>query len=94
VIEVQQTSTLPDGWDFLVTVRETDSQTEHRVNLAHRDYERLARQRVPAEALVHNAFEFLLEREPKEAILGQFDLGVVSRYFPDFEAEISKRLSA
>jgi hypothetical protein len=34
--------------------------------------------------LIRRSFEFLLEREPKEAILSKFDLRVISRYFPDY----------
>ena len=30
----------------------------------------------------------LLEREPKESILGRFDVSVIGRYFPDFESAI------
>jgi hypothetical protein len=37
---------------------------------------------------------FLLEREPKESILGQFDLPVIGRYFPEYERDIRKRLTA
>ena len=28
---------------------------------------------------------FLLDREPKESILSAFDMGVVRRYFPEFD---------
>ena len=28
---------------------------------------------------------FLLDREPKESILGAFDIRVIRRYFPDFD---------
>ena len=38
--------------------------------------------------LVRRSFAFLLEREPKESILGAFDLTVIGRYFPDWEAWI------
>ena len=38
------------------------------------------------------SFEFLLEREPKELILRQFALPAIGRYFPDYPAEIRKRL--
>lgn len=44
------------------------------------------------ERLVRLTFEFLLEREPKESILRRFDLGVVERYFPDYPAEIARRI--
>jgi hypothetical protein len=40
---------------------------------------------------VVRAFEFLLERESKESILGSFGLSVIGRYFPDFEREMLAR---
>ena len=36
---------------------------------------------------------FLLDREPKECILGRFDVTVISRYFPEFERELRRYLS-
>jgi hypothetical protein len=36
------------------------------------------------EALLEASFEFLLEREPKEAILRRFDLPIIERYFPEY----------
>jgi hypothetical protein len=35
----------------------------------------------------------LLDREPKESILGHFDVAVISRYFPEFEQELPRYLS-
>ena len=40
------------------------------------------------EACVEAALRFLLDREPKESILPQFDIRVIQRYFPEFEREI------
>jgi hypothetical protein len=34
----------------------------------------------------------LLDREPKEQILAQFDVSVISLYFPEFERELPKYL--
>ena len=42
--------------------------------------------------LVRETFEFLLEREPRTAILPKFDLSVVRRYFPDYDDEIARRM--
>jgi hypothetical protein len=36
----------------------------------------------------------LLEHESKESILARFDLTVISRYFPQYEGEIKKRIAA
>ena len=38
----------------------------------------------PARA-VEAAMAFLLDREPKESILGAFDISVIRRYFPEFD---------
>lgn len=43
---------------------------------------------VSREDLVKNSFEFLLEREPKESILRQFNLRQIQNYFPEYETEI------
>jgi len=42
--------------------------------------------------LVRQSFLFLLEREPKESILRSFNLTAISRYFPEYDREIGKRL--
>ncbi len=81
-----------DGWAFAVTVAEGGSQTSHRVTLTGTAYERLAGGACTPEELVRKSFEFLLEREAKGSILGEFDLTVISRYFPEYEREISERI--
>ena len=81
-----------DRYECQVTVSERGSETHHRVTLRKDDYERLASGKASPEALVTESFRFLLEREPKEAILRSFDLTVIGRYFPAYEREIVKRL--
>ena len=90
-IDVQITS---DGepWTFQVTVSEGGSQTSHRVTLTSGDYERLTNEACGTDELVRRSFEFLLEREPKESILGEFDITVIARYFPEYEREIAQRI--
>jgi hypothetical protein len=46
-----------------------------------------------SERLVRETFAFLLEREPRSSILARFDLAVVARYFPEYPAEIRRRLA-
>lgn len=79
-------------YEFVVTVEEGASSTQHRVTLRQADYERLSAGQAGPEALVEASFHFLLEREPKESILRAFDLTVISRYFPSYEREIARRL--
>jgi hypothetical protein len=90
-IEVQ-TSDLGGGYEFQVAVRERGSVTRHRVTLDQADCERLTGGKASPEALVVESFRFLLEREPKEAILRSFDLTLIGHYFPEYERQIRKRL--
>ena len=69
-----------DPLAFEVTVEEGRGRSRHQVTMAEATYRKLA------------AFEFLLDREPKESILGAFDVSVIARYFPEFEAELGKCL--
>ena len=77
---------------FRVTVKEPGGQSSHLVSLKADDYQRLTGGRVTEENLIKQSFQFLLRHEPKESILREFDLPVISRYFPHYEAEIKKLL--
>lgn len=81
-----------DDKTFRVTVSEAGGRTTHTVTVDPAYYQRLTGGAVPAEDLVRKSFEFLLEREPKESILSSFTLSVISRYFPEYEGEITRRL--
>jgi hypothetical protein len=41
---------------------------------------------------VEASFEFMLEREPRESILREFDLPLIGRYFPEYPRVIGERL--
>ena len=82
-----------DASHFRVRVIEAGSDSAHQVTLDPKDYARLTIGAVEPEELIRKSFEFLLERESKESILSRFDLSVISRYFPQYEREIKKRLS-
>jgi hypothetical protein len=78
-----------DLLEFLVRVNDGSSASEHTVTASRGDLERLSRSGERPESFIERSFEFLLEREPKESILGRFDLSIISTYFPEFEDEIS-----
>jgi hypothetical protein len=82
-----------DASHFRVRVIEAGSESAHQVTLDPKDCARLAGATAEPEKLIRKSFEFLLEREPKESILRRFDLSAISRYFPEYEREIKKRLS-
>jgi hypothetical protein len=76
------------GGTYDVTVEENASSTEHEVTVWPSDIERYAPGAEP-EALLEASFVFLLEREPKEAILRRFELPVIERHFPDYPRVIA-----
>jgi hypothetical protein len=82
-----------DATHFRVRVTEGRTESAHQVTLDPKDQARLSGGAVEPEELIRKSFEFLLEREPKESILSRFDLTVISRYFPEYEREIKRRLS-
>ena len=76
---------------YRVTVEEQGSRSVHDVTATADDVERYAPGVAP-ERVVEASFEFLLEREPKEAILSQFALPVIERYFPEYPHRIREKL--
>jgi len=70
-----------------VVVKEGNSQTSHKVTVPDDLYQRLTNGKISKVDCVKAAFQFLLDREPKESIMRQFDLPVISHYFPEFEKE-------
>jgi hypothetical protein len=75
---------------FLVRVKEGDEVSSHVVTMSRADYERLGGNYRSPEEFVQACFEFLLAREPKDQILGTFDVSQISGYFPEFESEIDR----
>lgn len=71
----------PDGWIANVTVT-AQTQTTHVVRVSRAEQERYGDGDV--KGLVRRSFEFLLEREPNTAILREFDLATIERYFPEY----------
>jgi hypothetical protein len=86
---------IPTGWRCAVTIDDGRGRSAHDVTVTTEDATNLAAAADAAdvERLVYETIAFLLEREPKESILQAFDITVVSRYFPEFEAEIRSRLA-
>ena len=75
---------------WAVTVADSASSRAYTVSLRD-DYFKSLSDGVESKAsFIRRSFEFLLERESKESILGSFDLGVISNYFPEYEKIIRK----
>ena len=75
-----------DGWVSDVTIQARDP-TRHTVRVSRAEHERYGGD---VEALVRRCVAFLLRREPNTAILADFDLSTVERFFPDFPDEMAR----
>jgi hypothetical protein len=71
---------------------QTPAGTSHEVSVPAEFPASLGCGQVTPEQLVRASFEFLLEREPASSILRKFSLDIISRYFPNYPAEIRARL--
>jgi hypothetical protein len=76
-----------------VIVGDDPAATRHEVAVSAATLASLAPGSADPEALVRASFAYLLAREARESILRHFDLMVIRRYFPDWEAEVRRRLS-
>jgi hypothetical protein len=87
-VEVKQ-SGAGETMSFDVMVTEASGATSHRVTLDASQFERLRGGDENPARFIERCFEFLLAREAKESVMSSFDVSVISRYFPEFEREIS-----
>jgi hypothetical protein len=70
---------------FDVVVRESRGESRHRVTVSPRDAAWFAKLGADPARAAEAAMAFLLDREPKESILGAFDINVIRGYFPEFD---------
>lgn len=76
---------------YRVRVEEGGGATEHTVRVPADQLERYGGG-ADADELVEASFRFLLEREPKEAILSRFELSTIEGYFPEYPEVIRDRV--
>jgi hypothetical protein len=78
------------GWVCQVAVELRGQRTEHTVTVSPASLARWGEGSEPkdVEDLVRRSFEFLLEREPPNAILRRFELSVIESYFPEYDEVI------
>jgi hypothetical protein len=94
-VDVQCSGDARRGWTCFAAIRTRDGLvSEHEVRVASDDLSRLAPGAHDPARLVELSIAFLLEREPPTSILRTFDLTVIKRFFPEYEAEIRARTSA
>ncbi len=80
------------GFTFDVIVRDLGGESRHRVTIEANEAERWAKLGAEPARCVEAVMRFLLDREPKESIMSAFDMGVVRRYFPEFDEAFPRYL--
>lgn len=80
-----------DAEHFEVTIDENDSSSMHIVTATEKQVGLLCDD-CHAEKVVEASIRFLLDREPKESIMNQFDLDVIARFFPEYGTKINDYL--
>ena len=79
--------------DYEVRVSNRGSETNHRVRVPDGFLDQFDGADLDEVTVVEESFAFLLEREPATSIMGEFALTVITEYFPDYPAELRRRLS-
>ena len=92
MVEINRTGS-DDPLRFRVIVREGATESRHEVTLSRADCNRLTAGRHTPEQCIAGAFRYLLDCEPKESFFAAFDVGVISRYFPEFDRELPAYLA-
>lgn len=86
-------SPAPGSGSYDVEVKGRNT-TQHRVTISPGYLREVGIESATENKILHEAFAFLLEREPNTSILTRFDLRDIERYFPEFRREIAQRLKA
>jgi hypothetical protein len=81
------------GGRYEVTVTEGASTSGHDVGAPTEELADFGLEGCDPRAVVEESFRFLLEREPKESIMGRFDLSTIARFFPSYPDEIRRRMT-
>lgn len=76
---------------YAVTIEEKGTKSVHEVTASEKQAGLLCDDCEPAK-VVEASMHFLLDREPKESIMSQFDLDVIARFFPDYPTAIREYL--
>lgn len=89
-VNIKEQKQINRGWEFLVEIIDEESKSEIKITLDKDYWERLTGAVHLPDKLISKSVEFLLQREPKESILKEFNLQEIGRYFPEYEKEIIK----
>lgn len=80
-----------DTFEVTVASEKNADASVHTVRVDTAYVEQLGWEVENTATLIRKSFKFLLDREPKEAILSKFELRDIAQYFPDYEHSVSKQ---
>jgi hypothetical protein len=78
--------------EFGVEVTEGEETTSHKVIVPPSLLDGWGLDETDSETVIRESFAFLMEREPATAILPEFSLAIISRYYPEYKDELPERL--
>ena len=80
--------------EWAAVVTEGQDTTSHRITVSPELLDELGIVDLDEQRLVRESVAFLLEREPGDAILREFDLADIPTFFPEYVDEVRTRLAA
>jgi len=91
-LEVEKQNETEEDYTFVTVLNVANEAHPFVVVLKKEDHNNLGADATP-EQLVEASFRFLLDREPVSAIMKEFDISVISDYFPEYESEVKAYLN-
>ena len=79
------------GYHFNIEVTDKNGFASYRVTMDRDFIIRIGANYEP-ELVVRKSFEFLLSKEPKEKIMEEFDLTIITQFFPEYITTLEKML--
>jgi len=76
------------GNRFLVNILGEFGCKNYKVNLTDDYWKIITNSEIKREDLIIKSFKFLLKREKIELIMQDFDIEIITKYFPEYEKEI------
>ena len=77
----------PNNFKVVVTQRST---SEHHITVSKDFLNQFTKYNISPENIVKHSFEFLLDREPNTSFLKDFDITVISNYFPEYTKTVKE----
>lgn len=84
IVSVDLAGHTDNGWRYHVSIE----GYHYSVTLSRDYFKKVVSSEIGPDELVKKSFDFLLQREPPSAILQQFDLQDINKFFPEYEQSI------